>query len=102
MNKLIQWFNSVEWKHGFEQLFIAIDQLLNVIFGNPFSKDTWSDETISSRCGRKGNAKPYMYYRIVIDWLFQYILWQGPDHCVKAYQKEKTQYNMPPAMRKDQ
>lgn len=100
MKKLIQWVNSLEWQHGITQIFIAIDQLLNVLLGNPFSKDTWSDETISSRCGRKGDAKPYKYYRVVIDWVFQYILRQGPDHCVNAYKKELTRYHFPPSMRK--
>ena len=35
--------------HGLMQLFIAFDQLLNVLT-NPFSDQTWADETLSSRC----------------------------------------------------
>lgn len=82
-------------KHGFFQLFIAFDQLLNVL-SNPFSLETWSDETLSSRCGRLGHRNPYRFWKRVIDALF---IWQGPDHCVKAFQKEKSRYNFPPSMR---
>lgn len=94
-----KWFASIEWRHGFTQMFIAFDQLLNVFFGNPFSKDTWSDETISSRCGRKGDQNPYKVYRLVIDWVFDHIFRQGPNHCRNAYEKEKTRYHFPPSMR---
>lgn len=96
MQKLKRWFDSVPWKHGFTQMFIAVDQLLNVFLGNPFSRDTWADETISSRCGRKLKQAPYKWYAIVIDALF---FWQGPNHCRNAYEKEKTRYHFHPEMR---
>lgn len=82
-------------KHGLFQLFIAVDQLLNVM-SNPFSLETWSDETLSSRCGRLGHRYPYKFWKVVIDTLF---FWQGPDHCVKAFRKEIARYNFPPSMR---
>lgn len=84
--------------HGFTQIWIAFDQLLNVILCNPFSKETWADETISSRCGRMHHRWPYKFWRWFID-LFLFSWWQGPDHCVKAYEKEKTRYHCPPEMR---
>lgn len=83
-------------KHGLLQLFIAFDQLLNVVL-SPFSMETWADETMSSRCGRLGHRYPYKAYKVVIDALFG--LWQGPNHCVRAYEKEQARYNCPPAMR---
>lgn len=98
MRQFKQWFLSVEWKHGFIQLFIAFDQLLNVVFGNPFSKDTWADETISSRCGRKGNKHPYKAYKWLINAIFY--PFQGPNHCENAHLKEMTRYHFPPSMRK--
>lgn len=82
--------------HGLTQLFIAFDQALNVL-SNPFSKQTWADETLSSRCGRLGHRYPYKFWKFVIDKIFG--LWQGPDHCVNAYMKERERYNSPPAMR---
>ena len=85
-------------KHGFFQLFIAADQFLNVL-SNPFSRETWADETISCRCGRLGHRYPYKFWRALIDAVFEYVLRQGPDHCVKAFHKEQARYNFPPSMR---
>lgn len=86
----------MNFKHGLVQFLIAIDQLLNVLT-NPFSRQTWADETISSRCGRLGHRYPYKFWRIVIDAIFR--PFQGPDHCARAYEKEKTRYHFPPSMR---
>lgn len=83
-------------KHGLIQLFIAFDQLVNVIT-NPFSEQTWADETISSRCGRLGHRYPYKFYKVIIDAMFR--PFQGPNHCVNAYKKELTRYHFPPDMR---
>lgn len=83
-------------KHGLVQIFIAFDQLLNVL-SNPFSEQTWADETISSRCGRLGHRYPYKFYKAIIDPIFR--PFQGPNHCVNAYKKEMTRYQFPPEMR---
>jgi C1A family cysteine protease len=85
-------------KHGLIQLFIAFDQLVNVLT-NPFSNETWADETISSRCGRLGHRYPYKAWKVLIDALFYPI--QGPNHCVNAHKKEMTRYHFPPSMRGD-
>lgn len=86
----------MNFKHGLMQLFISIDQLANVLT-NPFSEETWADETLSSRCGRLGHRYPYKFWKAVIDAIFS--IWQGPDHCVNAFQKETARYNSPPIMR---
>lgn len=84
--------------HVIGQLALCIDQLLNCLSGLIFpSKQVWADETMSSRCGRLGRRYPYKVYVIAVDALFG--LWQGPKHCVRAYEKEKARYNCPPAMR---
>lgn len=80
-------------KHGLYQLFISVDQLLNVLT-NPFSEETWADETLSARCGRLGHRYPYKFWKIIIDSLFG--LWQGPNHCDNAYQNERMRYQLPP------
>jgi hypothetical protein len=85
----------MNFKHGFTQLFIAFDQFLNVLT-NPFSDETWSDETLSARCGRLGHRNPYKFWRVVIDWMFA---WQGPGHCVRAHHSEMARYNSPPSTR---
>lgn len=82
--------------HGMAQLFIALDQLLNVLT-NPFSGETWADETLSARCGRLGHRYPYKFWKAIIDPIFS--LWQGPDHCANAREKEKARYNCPPSDR---
>lgn len=85
--------------HGVVQIWLVIDQALNVILLNPFSKQSWADETISSRCGRLGDRYPYKFWKAVIDAFFH--PFQGPNHCVNAYNKEKARYNFPPDMRGD-
>lgn len=86
----------MDFKHGLMQIFIAFNQLLNVLT-NPFSEQTWADETISSRCGRLGHRYPYKFWKVVIDTIFY--PFQGQNHCVNAYKKEMRRYNFPPEMR---
>lgn len=86
----------MDFRHGILQVFIALDQMANVLL-NPFSKETWADETISSRCGRLGHRYPYKFWKVVIDAMFY--PFQGANHCVNAYKKEKVRYNFPPEMR---
>lgn len=86
----------MDFKHGFIQIFIALDQFANVLL-NPFSRQTWADETISSRCGRLGHRYPYKFWKVVIDAMFR--PFQGPNHCRNAYRKERERYNCPPEMR---
>jgi hypothetical protein len=89
-------------KHWLLQLFIAVDQLLNVLV-TPFSSGAWADETLSSRAWRMYHAKkPWgLIWRPVIDLLF---FWQHQPpgvmgHCHGAYLKERERYNLPPEMR---
>jgi hypothetical protein len=84
-------------RHGLYQLFIAFDQFLNVLLGNPFSTQTWADETWSSRCGRLGHRYPYKAWQ----WVINLIFWplQGPNHCWNAYQKERARIQLPPEAR---
>lgn len=85
--------------HGWIQLFIACDQLINVIT-NPFSSETWADETLSSRCGRLGHRYPYKFWRVLIDVLFYWQEW-SMGHCVRAMEKEKLRTQAPPSLRSD-
>ena len=73
-----------------EQIPIAIDQLINTIFGG------WADETISSRAWRKrGDGNGWAMLRQVIDALF---FWQK-YHCREAYESEKHRLQCPPELR---
>jgi hypothetical protein len=84
-------------KHWFYQLFIAVDQLLNVLV-TPFQEGAWADETLSSRAYRMDEIRrPWgRFWRPVIDALF---FWQGPGHCRNAYEKERARIHVPPEMR---
>ena len=88
--------------HWFIQLFIAIDQLLNVLV-TPFASGAWADETLSCRAYRMWRAgKPWgMVWMPVIDLLF---FWQtvrphAMGHCHNAYLSERERYNLPAEMR---
>lgn len=73
-----------------EQIPIAIDQLVNTIFGG------WADETISSVAWRKRQeGKGWAILRRVIDTLF---FWQT-NHCRSAYESEKNRRQLPPELR---
>ena len=82
--------------HGVVQFLIVVDQFLNVA-SNPFSRQSWADETLSSRCGRLGHRYPYKFWLAIIDFYFE--PFQGPNHCRNAYEKEMTRYHFPPEMR---
>ena len=73
-----------------EQIPIAIDQLINTLFGG------WADETISSVAWRKRHeGKGWAILRRVIDTLF---FWQT-NHCRRAYESEKNRRQLPPELR---
>ena len=84
------------------QLFIACDQLLNVLV-TPLSAGAWADETLSCRSYRMWKAgKPWGKVTMpVIDFLFS---WQSLPpgaigHCHGAYINEMARYNMPAEFR---
>lgn len=73
-----------------EQIPIAVDQLINTIFGG------WADETISSRAYRmQGKNWKFAKLRKLIDSLF---FWQE-NHCESAYLSEKNRLQCPPELR---
>jgi hypothetical protein len=89
-------------RHWVVQLFIAVDQLLNILV-TPLSGSAWADETLSSRAWRMyARGKPWgRIWKPVIDALF---FWQsipeGVDgHCHYAYLRERDMYGHPPEMR---
>lgn len=73
-----------------EQIPIAIDQLVNTIFGG------WADETISCRAHRmQGKSRKWARLRKLIDCLFR----RQKDHCKTAYESEKNRLQCPPELR---
>ena len=73
-----------------EQIPIAIDQLVNTIFGG------WADETISCRAHRmQGKSRKWARLRKLIDSLFR----RQKDHCKTAYESEMQRRHLSPEMR---
>ena len=62
------------------QVLIAIDQLINTIFGG------WADETLSARAHRE---MPRL--ERIIDTIFFF----QPQHCLKSYLAEKARMQSP-------
>lgn len=64
---------------------IAFDQLVSALLGG------YACESISSRCWRLRDYRPYKTMRHVIDWLF---FWQ-PNHCRASYDAQVARRNVP-------
>lgn len=72
--------------HRFEQIPIALDQLVNTIFGG------YADETISAASYRKRNESTgWRLMGKLIDCIF---FWQE-NHCQQAYQSEIERKHLP-------
>lgn len=87
-------FKPLQWA---QQLFIAVDQLVNVL-STPFQSSAWADETLSSRIYR-GHRDGKVLGRLLmppVDLLFR---WQTKQHCYHAYLKEQERMNLPPEFR---
>ena len=76
------------------QIFLALDQLANVLPPPIDGTVGYADETLSARCyraHRDGKILGKLFMR-PIDLLF---FWQGPGHCRNAYIKEFERKNYP-------
>lgn len=92
----------MDLKHWLVQLFIAIDQLANVLV-TPLSGGAWADETLSSRAYRADRDGKLFgrFWRPLIDVLFSWQK-QPPEvegHCHGAFLREIARYNSPPEQR---
>jgi hypothetical protein len=67
------------------EIAIAVDQLANAVLGG------YAAETMSSRCWRLREFRPYRFLRPLIDGLF---FWQ-PEHCRSCYEALVARRNMP-------
>lgn len=76
------------------QIFLALDQLANVLPPPIDGTVGYADETLSARCYRAHRDGKIMgkVFMPLIDLLF---FWQGPGHCKNAYVKEFERKNYP-------
>lgn len=70
----------------FRRVAVAIDQLVNVITGGQ------SDETLSSRMGRKPDCNFCNFVCRLLDKI-------DPRHCQKAVESERNRRHLPPELR---
>jgi hypothetical protein len=85
---LAVWAYLVWYGHN---LFCAVDQVVNALFGG------WADETMSSHAYRLNrDTKPFGWLMRVYDVLF---IWQISEHCKHAYEHELERFNFAPEMR---
>ena len=81
------------WLH---QLFIAADQLVNVL-STPFHSGAWADETLSARCYR-AHADGRWWGRVLMPAIDTLFFWQT-RHCERAYIAERERLQAPPEAR---
>ena len=76
------------------QIFLALDQLANVLPPPIGGTVGYADETLSARCYRAHRDGKIMgkLFMPLIDLLF---FWQGTGHCKNAYIKEFERKNYP-------
>ncbi|MEY2654793.1 MAG: hypothetical protein RLZZ524_1821 [Pseudomonadota bacterium] len=88
---------SLAVKRWLHQLFLACDQLLNVLV-TPMHGGAWADETLSARTYRAyADGRAWgRFWLPIIDALF---FWQGPRHCERAFHAERDRMHSPPQER---
>ncbi|MGZ8339153.1 MAG: hypothetical protein ACXW2U_05510 [Telluria sp.] len=80
-------------RHALSQVLTMLSQLFNLLC-NPFSENTLAHETFSARCGRLGERKPYIFWRVVVDAMAR--PFDGPNHCQRAHEKLRSRYEPKP------
>lgn len=87
---------KLQIKENLFQLFVAIDQVLNVFLGMIFKpyRVHYADETISSASHRR-RVRGKAFNANLIDKLFFF----QPNHCEEAYISERDRAHLPPELR---
>ena len=81
--------------HSAKQLFIAIDQTLNVLIFFFSKSGAFADETLSAHAFRLEMERGITWPRKLIDTL----LFFDKDHCQESYLSEIERRQLPPSMR---
>lgn len=86
------------WVQYPQQLFIAVDQLINAIIPPWGGTLSYADETLSARAYRAYRDGD-LFGKLTMKPINLLFFWQGPDHCKRAYLKEIARQNLPPEYR---
>jgi len=96
--------------HTAHELFIAVDQLANVLIF-AFNLGTYADETLSARAwrqSRNGHPQRWVIFRVTVNVLFSwqdvYLRcrtgeWPTMRHCERAYESELARMGLHPEYR---
>lgn len=84
--------------HNCEQLLIAFDQMINVLFCLIIGHKGFADESISAHAFRTAVTHGRKWPMRIIDALF---FWQGEGHCRRAFESEVIRSHLPPAEREN-
>lgn len=77
-----------------EQVFIAVDQLVNALIPPLDGTISYADETLSARSYR-AHRDGKIFGKLTMGFINLLFFWQGPDHCKNAYTKEFERKNYP-------
>lgn len=87
------------WAQYPQQVFIAVDQLLNAIIPPWGGTLSYADETLSARSYR-AYRDGKLWGKLTMPPIDLLFWWQGPDHCKNAWRKEHDRRGLPPEYRK--
>ena len=84
-------------KHNVFQLFVALDQFLNVLIGMIIepSQKQWSDLTLSAHTWIHYTRGEWCWFY----WLVNHIFFWQNNHCKEAYESEAQRSHLPPELR---
>ena len=77
-----------------EQVFIAVDQLVNALIPPLDGTISYADETLSARSYR-AYRDGKVFGKLTMPFINLLFFWQGPEHCKNAYINEFSRKNHP-------
>lgn len=86
------------WVQYPQQVFIAVDQLVNALIPPWGGTLSYADETLSARSYR-AHRDGKVWGKLTMLPINLLFIWQGSDHCKKAWVKEFERRSLPPEYR---
>lgn len=87
------------WRQYPQQVFIAVDQLVNALIPPITGSLSYADETLSARSYRAHRDGKW-FGKLTMKPINLLFFWQGKDHCKNAWVKEKDRRGLPAEYRK--
>ena len=82
------------WLQYPQQIFIAVDQLVNALIPPWGGTLSYADETLSARSYRAHRDGKW-FGKLTMAPINLLFFWQGPDHCKNAWRKEFKSCSLP-------